>query len=140
LLISLVPGVSVLCPAVSDVVDTAHLAIVGTTVNATVIQLDHEDGEDYPVVAFQTANGQQVKFTADDKGRPEGDIVPVIYDPKHPRDSSIRSFKQMWLGPLLAFGGGVLFTAIPLLIAWTGLWRRLRQGPITWRPSPVQDN
>ena len=126
LLVCIVPGVSVLSATVGDAVDTMHLAITGAKTDGTVTGLRDVDGQEYPVVAFKTANGQRVEFTGDGGKFREEQTVSVIYDRKHPQHASIRSFGQMWLGTLLACGAGLFFTAAPLLIAWTGLWSRLR--------------
>jgi uncharacterized protein DUF3592 len=67
----------------------------------------------YPVVHFQTASGEQVKFQSSaGSTRPslrKGQMVPVLYDPARPEQARIRSFVQVWWLPLaLVFIAAVL--------------------------------
>jgi hypothetical protein len=123
LLICLVPGGTILCLSVFSTISAMHLAIVGVAADGTVIRV--HDGT-YPIVGFQTADGQQVKFTGYSSD-PLGVAVPVIYDPKHPRHASIGSFQEMWLKRLIGCAGGFVFTAIPLYIAWLNVRRKARE-------------
>jgi hypothetical protein len=58
----------------------------------------------YPVVHFQTASGAPVAFrSAVGAERPllsKGQQVPVLYDAGSPQEAKIRSFVQLWWGPL----------------------------------------
>jgi hypothetical protein len=71
-----------------------------------------------PVVQFTTADGQLVQFTskvgASRLGRPldepyfaEGEIVPIIYDPRDPQSARIRTGFIFW-GPCIALMSGAL--------------------------------
>jgi hypothetical protein len=123
LLICLLPGGTILCLSVSSTISAMHLAIVGVAADGTIIRLHDVGGVTYPIVGFQTADGQQVKFTGYSSD-PLGVAVPVIYDPKHPRHASIGSFREMWLKRLISCAGGFVFTAIPLYIAWLNVRRK----------------
>jgi hypothetical protein len=82
----------------------------------------------YPVVRFQTQDGQSVEFESETGtntfSQKPGEQVEVLYDPLRPEQARIKSFMMLWFGPLifsvvgfflLVFGS--LFGLVALLIA-----------------------
>jgi hypothetical protein len=85
-----------------------------------------------PVVQFSTADGQLVQFTSkvgasrrdrlvNESYFVEGEIVPVIYDPRNPQSARIRTGFIFW-GPSIALISGGL---IGLFIGVTRLVQHL---------------
>ncbi len=80
----------------------------------------------FPVVRYQTANGQTVTFRSRTGTQPSpyhvGQQVPVLYNPADPRDARINTFVMTGLLPgcLVAFGAFffVLGVVILLVMQW----------------------
>ncbi len=70
----------------------------------------------YPVVQFQLPDGEWVRFTGQVGSTPPayrvGQRVEVLYKPGQPRSARIRSFLELWFGPILFTGMGGLFLFI----------------------------
>jgi hypothetical protein len=70
----------------------------------------------YPVVTFYTESGQLVEFVhavgTTWSAYREGQAVPVLYNPRNPRQAAIRSFFAQWGGGLIALAVGAVFLAI----------------------------
>ncbi|SHO56934.1 DUF3592 domain-containing protein [Vibrio quintilis] len=72
------------------------------------------DGTYYPVVSFQTTEGEMIEFKSSTGSNPpsfsRGENVEVVYRPDLPEHAEIYSFFHLWLGPLI-FGilGGLFF-------------------------------
>jgi hypothetical protein len=87
--------------------------------NGTVVSLESLGFRAYlPVVQFTTADGQLVQFTSkvgahrrdrllNEPYFVEGEIVPVIYDPRNPQSARIRTGFIFW-GPCIALMSGAL--------------------------------
>ena len=70
-----------------------------------------------PVVEFETAGGQRVRFTgsAGGSGHPEYEVgggVEVVYNPANPRDVLIGNSTQVWLQPTALSIIGAIFLAM----------------------------
>jgi hypothetical protein len=66
----------------------------------------------FPVVAFESAGGVRTTFRSD-TGRPvpipEGQPLPVVFDPSRPANAFVATFRALWLFPALASAFGFLF-------------------------------
>jgi Protein of unknown function (DUF3592) len=114
-------GIGVLLLAVAAV--TAFLTfrfLAGSErADGTVIDLrESYDSQDdttsyYPVVRFETAEGQPVRFESDVSTSDDvGDTVEVFYDPDDPNDAKLAGFFNLW-GLSLIFGAlGAVFTGV----------------------------
>ena len=87
----------------------------------------------YPVVRYQTKNGKNVTFTSSSGSYPSpykrGDRVTILYDPENPKKARIKSFRSLWLAPILCFGiGGILILTGSVIL----MWGRLSGNKIEW--------
>jgi hypothetical protein len=77
LVVSLIPGVGVLCMGISNVIDPIRLTLSGSTAVGWVYQV--KDGR--PVIAFETLNGKHITFTGGSGGFAQDDPVTVPHMP-----------------------------------------------------------
>jgi hypothetical protein len=79
-------------------------------------------GAYYPVVEFFTESGEKVRFTDGAGSLPpdyeEGASVNAIYNPANVREARIKSWKRLWLAPMLLCFIGLL----PILAGISALW------------------
>lgn len=70
----------------------------------------------YPIVEFQTQEGENVKFEADFGSYPPmyqvGEQISIIYNPQNPTDAQINSFWTLWFVSILLLGMGGVFASI----------------------------
>ncbi len=87
-----------------------------------------------PLVAFATASGERVSFTAD----PGGDSstyyakteVGVLYHPGHPQDALIDLRSRRWTRNALAGGAALVLISLGGYVAWyASRWDRMRPAP-----------
>ena len=87
-------------------------------------------GGAYPIVEFAPAQGKTTRFESDTSftGIGEGDEVPVLYLPEHPRQAEIEGFSCQWGGILTAGIIGAIFTAggLPCVLYMLVKRRRIR--------------
>ena len=66
----------------------------------------------HPRVRFQTKDGETIEFTPGNGSNPPmyevNDHVPVIYNSDYPSVAVINSFIEIWLGPVIYAGLGLL--------------------------------
>ncbi|CAM3882825.1 Inner membrane protein YmfA [Vibrio aerogenes CECT 7868] len=83
------------------------------------------DGTYYPIVSFQTAEGEMIEFKSSTGSNPpsfsRGETVEVVYQPDLPEHAEIYSFLHLWLGPLIFGIFGSLFSLIGVLFFLYGL-------------------
>jgi hypothetical protein len=69
-----------------------------------------------PRFTFQDDQGREHKVTSSVGGSKGafkvGEEVEVLYDPQNPTDARINTFIQMWLGPLVIGGVGLVFLSL----------------------------
>jgi len=74
----------------------------------------------YPLVEFQTADGQTIRFEARTgtpwAGRKSGRPVEVIYDPQNPQHAVVHSSFEMWLPALIFLTVGLSLIAAALAV------------------------
>jgi len=67
----------------------------------------------YPVVEFQTAQGEKIRFQGSTGTRtPDFEVgtpVAVVYKPQTPYEAQLTEFSQMWLGPVVITVAGLIF-------------------------------
>lgn len=97
----------------------------------------NSSGTYHPRVRFRTQRGNEVEFVSDTGSSPPSyrpnESVEVVYDPENPQRASINSFWNLWLGSIILFGLGVVFTGVgvgPIV------WMRKQQQSRQW----VRDN
>lgn len=111
------------------------LVMHGLRSKATVVSLDRVEipgrlAESFPVLAFETRDGQQIKFRSLFLRKFDAP-VDVLYSPDKPANVLIDDFVDLWLIPCflglfaLAFGGSSVFLFL----------RRGDSTPITWEPK-----
>ena len=78
----------------------------------------------YPLVEFQTAGGQTVRFEARTgtpwAGQKSGQPVEVVYDPHNPQHAVVSSFVELWMPPLIFLAAGLSLIAAVGLVALLG--------------------
>ena len=66
----------------------------------------------HPHVRFQTEEGQTIEFSPGNSSNPPmykvNDHVPVVYNPDYPNYAVINTFIEIWLGPVIYAGLGLL--------------------------------
>lgn len=107
------------------------ITTTGTTIGYRVAQ---EWDNDYrPVVAFMSADGQRIVFSAPAlKKRPTvGSVVSVSYDPRNPTTAHDLSDTALWREEFYVglFGFAVLFL-LTLLVVWLNARHRRTQPPL----------
>lgn len=74
----------------------------------------------YPVVRFESSNGQVVTFQGSVGSSPPdfhvGEVVKVRHRTGNPHDARIESFVQLWLLPVVFGGLGVIFSGIGIAL------------------------
>ncbi|MGC3996046.1 MAG: DUF3592 domain-containing protein [Anaeromyxobacter sp.] len=86
----------------------------------TVLELDWRRSDNgrvaYPVVGFQTADGQQIVFTENAGSSPpaydEGEAVEVFYLADRPHEAKLDGVFSLWGGSLILGGIGLVFTLV----------------------------
>ena len=75
----------------------------------------------YPLVEFQTAGGQTIRFEARTgtpwAGQKAGRPVEVVYDPQNPQHAVVNSFVELWLPALIFLTVGLSLIAAAAAVA-----------------------
>jgi hypothetical protein len=84
----------------------------------------------YPVVRFQSTNGQEVQFVSGVGSSPaafeRGEEVEVLYDPAAPEEARIDSWFDLYFVPILAGALGSVFLLSGIWM-FVGSWRSGRK-------------
>lgn len=107
----------------------------------TVVELRYESGRKggayFPVVRFQTRDGQEVRFKNGVGQNPAahkvGDSVEVLYEPARPQRASINHLFDLYFSSLITGFMGLMFTGFGVAIPRWGHGGKLK-GP-TRRPG-----
>ncbi len=98
----------------------------GERANGVIVEMKKHPGaagKYFPRVRFQTKEGITIEFTPGNGSNPPmykvNDHVPVIYNSAYPDAAVINSFIEIWLGPVIYAGLGLL-----LLISSVFQWVR----------------
>ena len=91
-------------PATGKVVETYRSSSTGDD--------DHTSVSYYPVVEFQTPDGQTHRFKGSTgSSTPDfetGAAVNLRYNPKNPSEAQLVNFSQFWLGPVVITAAGLI--------------------------------
>ena len=94
---------------------------------------DSDGGTYYPLVRFRGPEGRELVFRGQVGSSPpayaRGEAVTVLYDPAAPETARIDGFFQLWFGPLILGGLGLVFGGIGL--GYWG-WRLVLARRDTW--------
>jgi Protein of unknown function (DUF3592) len=75
-----------------------------------------------PLIAFTTASGERVSFTANPAGQDSpyyiNGAVKVLYHPDHPQDARIDTSARRWTRNALAVGGALILLVLGGYVAW----------------------
>lgn len=74
----------------------------------------------YPVVEFQDAQGQTIRFRGSTgSGAPEYEVgtpVEVLYDRENPYNAQLAAFSHLWLGPVVVSVAGFIFLVMGVAV------------------------
>jgi hypothetical protein len=74
----------------------------------------------YPVLRYRTQQGATKEVVSSVGSNPprykEGESVAILYDPAQPGDVRIHSFFNVWVGPVVLGGLGVIMTAVGAVV------------------------
>jgi hypothetical protein len=127
ILIPALVGGPFLAIGLSEVYKTAQMISAFTAGRGTVVdnvwQAFAEGGAAYtPVIEFQTADGQTVRFTDGIGTFPAeyeaGTQVNILYDPQDVHHACLNTWKRIWFAPTLITSIG----ALPLLVGFALAW------------------
>ncbi len=130
--IFMVVGVAIAGGGASWAASTAALVRRATVGTGTVIEFSRTPFESvyYPVVRYRLPSGKVRVFRngagGSSRGYAVGAEVQVLHDPEHRTADRIRSFGDLWGGPVALLGLGIMFAAMGL-----GFLAAERRGPPT---------
>jgi len=114
-------GILLLCFGISTAASRLSFQRTAATANGRVIRLQPGSGRHgtvyYPVVQFVTPDQQEITVKGSNGSRPAAfhvdEPVEVLYDPDDPHHAYIHTFMEFWGSPVILFGLGCVFVAIP---------------------------
>jgi hypothetical protein len=93
--------------------------------DGTVVELlkgPAESGLLIPLIAFTTASGERVSFTATTRRRESpyylNAPVRIVYDPAHPQDALIDARARRWTRNTLGSGSALILIGLGGYVAW----------------------
>ena len=89
--------------------------------DGTVVELLKRRDDLIPLIAFTTASGERVSFTAGaDRSEPYYVAAPVkvLYHPDHPQDAVIDTSARRWTRNALAGAAALILVALGGYVAW----------------------
>ena len=118
----LVPGVATSISGIAGTLRAIAFKQSALRANGTVVENRYESDSDgagtyHPEVEFETPDGRRHKFVigtgSSTSTFTSGERVAVIYVGDNPDGkASIDTFFQLFFGPLMSFGMGLVFTAV----------------------------
>jgi len=138
--ICLLITVGVLVGCLATTMHSADLVMHGTRAKATVVGLQYSRslsrksaGAYYPVLSFDTGNGQHVSVRSSWSTNMNtvniGDIVEVLYKADEPTNVTINNPFNLWLVPSFLGIFGLLFGLASIVSA------RTHGQPVSWSPT-----
>jgi hypothetical protein len=95
-------------------------------ITAVEVETDSDGTMHHPVFTFTDSAGvphtQRSSVSSSSPDFAVGEHVTVLYDPSAPKNSKIKSFQTVWLGPVIATGFGLFSAGFASL--WLFLWTR----------------
>ena len=127
-------GLLLLGVAAALAVSSAGFDRTAERTEGTVVDFRYSDGSAYPVVRYVSASdGRDYVFGENSGSWPPayavGERVPVAYDPEHPGDAHIDSWINLFLGPVICGGLGLVFGGIGAAFL---IWMRRRARQARW--------
>jgi hypothetical protein len=114
-LIILVLGLILLIHGMKELYQVNKFGLRGKQADGIIVEMKKGPGigsKYHPYVRFQTKEGKIVEFSPGNGSNPPmyrvGDHVPVVYNSDYPNYAVINSFIEIWLGPLIYTGLGLL--------------------------------
>ncbi|MDD5251573.1 MAG: DUF3592 domain-containing protein [Patescibacteria group bacterium] len=104
-------------------VDTRQFLAVASRTTGEVVDVEESQSDDsttyHPVVEYSRPDGQMKRFRSSTGSNPPshsiGDQVTVLYDVVSDRED-IDAFSDLWLGPIILGGMGLLFALVGLAL------------------------
>lgn len=75
----------------------------------------------FPVIEFPASGMEKFRFRGsagsfNSPGYELGTVVDVLYNPRNPANATMGSMKQLWMGPLIAGGVGLLLSLLSVVL------------------------
>ena len=114
-LIALVLGLPLLIFGVKELYQVNQFVTRGERAEGIIVEMKKGPGilgKYHPRVRFQTREGKTIEFSPGNGSNPPlyevNDRVPVVYNSDYPNYAVINSFIEIWLGPVIYAGLGLL--------------------------------
>lgn len=114
-IITLILGLPFFIFGLKELYQVSKFVARGEKTNGVIVAMKKHQGvggKYFPLVRFQTKDGKTIDFTPGNGSNPPMyklfDRVPVIYDSAYPEAAAINSFIEIWLGPIIYAGLGML--------------------------------
>ncbi len=111
-LILLIAGICLLTFGTKEIIQVNSFVSNGEEADGVIIEMRKGSTKYRPLVRFQTKQGVTYEFLPGNGSNPPmyevGEHVPVIYNPAAPSYAVINTFIEIWLGPLIYAGVGLL--------------------------------
>ena len=115
IIIPLVLGIPFFVFGVKELYQVNKFVTMGEKADGVIVEMKKNPGvagKYFPRVRFQTKDGKIIEFTPGNGSNPPmyevNDHVPVIYNSDYPSVAVINSFIEIWLGPVIYAGLGLL--------------------------------
>ncbi len=114
-LIALVLGLPLLIVGVKELYHVSKFVARAEQADSIIVEMRKGSSmlsKYHPCVRFQTKEGKTIEFSPGNGSNPPmyevNDHVPVVYDSNNPNYAAINSFIEIWLGPVIYAGLGLL--------------------------------
>ena len=111
-IIGLVLGLPLFIFGMKEIIQANRFVSGAEQTDGIVIEMNEKPTKYYPRVRFQTRTGETIEFSSGNGSNPPlyevNDPVTVLYHPANPRVAVIDSFIEIWLGPFIYAGLGLL--------------------------------
>ena len=139
-------GIGLLTAAGWWYLETRSFIRAAVRTKGTVVRLDRYRSRGsttyHPVVSFTDRNGEQIEFVSSAGGSvinySRNERVEVLYLPHQPEQAKLNSFSDLWGGPSMMGGMGILFFAVGAGIFLAGMLRARREQYLRRFGVPLQ--
>ncbi len=114
-LIALVLGLPFLIFGAKELYQVNKFVTSGDQADGIIVEMNKGSSilsKYHPRVRFQTKKGKTIEFSPGNGSNPPmyevNDHVSVVYNPDYPNYAAINSFIEIWLGPVIYAGLGLL--------------------------------
>ncbi len=119
-LIALVLGLPFLIFGVKELYQVNKFVTSGDKADGIIVEMKKGSSnfsKYHPRVRFQTKEGKTIEFSPGNGSNPPmyevNDHVPVVYNSDYPNYAVINTFVEIWLGPVIYAGLGLLLLIYP---------------------------